>query len=365
MTPAVAPMQLTSRWRYLADIFLLARIVAGLAIILAAKDGRPYLHHLSFVVGLVLVTWPVRGIRTATIYDAFLLGVVGAYVIVGLQWLIEIALLHGAALTFRASVIAPLTEEPLKILPLLLLVFVLPWRGRWSCGACDLMVLGVALGSGFGFVEDSLRHKMSYPDAIGPHFLGIPLTPDAHSNFIGHGGSAGFICLAIGWWVWMSRWKMLRVVAFLPAIFVGLWMMFDHGLANYSTFTMDRYTRWFWAFDDRGERAPYVFVAAVVLTLVVEWGVLLAANWKLRRVPLSRALAYARASLIGGFGYGELRMLLRRIRGVLLYLLARRQFGYLIAHRRGDASLDTKRYAMVVTETAGRVILAQEAIANP
>jgi hypothetical protein len=227
------------------------------------------------------------------------------------------------------------------------------------------MVLGAALGSGFGFVEDALRHKMSYPDAIGAHFLGIPLTPDAHSNFIGHGGSAGFICLAIGWGVWMSRWKMLRVAAALPAIFVGLWMMFDHGLANYSTLSMDRFTSWFWSFDDRGERAPYVFVAAVLLTLVVEWGVLLAANWKLRRVPLSQALAYARAPLMGGFGYGELRMLLRRIRGVFLYLLTRRQLGYLIAHRRGDASLDTRRYAMVVAETAGRVILAQEAIANP
>ena len=182
-------------------------MVAGFAIILAGRDGRPYLHHVSFIVGLAVVTWAVRGVGWANIYDAFLAGVVGAYVIVALQWAIEIVILHGASPAFRASVIAPLTEEPLKVVPLLLLVFVLPWHGRWTSGACDLMVCGVALGSGFGFVEDSLWRTRSYRDAIGPHFLGVPLTPDAHSGFIGHGASAGFICLAIGWWVWMSRWK--------------------------------------------------------------------------------------------------------------------------------------------------------------
>lgn len=363
-TPAVPARNASSR-RPLADILLLARMVAGFAIILAGRDGRPYLHHLGFIAGLALVTWSVRGIGWGTIYDAFLAGVASSYVIVALQWLLETVILRGASLTFRSSVIAPLTEEPLKIAPLLVLLLALRWRERWSAGACDLMLLGVALGSGFGFVEDSLRHKSSYGAAIGPHFLGIPLTPDAYSGFIGHGGSAGFICLAIGWWVWLSRWKKARVIAVLPAIMIGLWMMFDHGLANYSTFSMDRFTRWFWSLDGRGQSAPYVFMAAVLLTLIVEWIVLLAFTRKLQRVPLSQSTAYVGAPLRSGFGYGELRMLVRRVRGVLVYLLARRQIGYLVAHHRGDVSLDRKRYAATVAEITGRLLVAQEAIRQP
>jgi hypothetical protein len=363
MTASVASLR--SSRRPLADILLLARIVAGLAIILAARDGRPYLHHLAFVAGLALVTWGVRGIGWAAVYDAFVAGVVTAYVILAVQWLVEIKILGGASPTFRSSVIAPFTEEPLKIAPLILLVLVLPWRARWSNGACDLMMCGAALGSGFGFVEDSLRHASSYGHTIGFHLFGIPLTPDARSHFIGHGGSAAFIGLAIGWWVWMSRWKKLRAIAVGPPIAVACWMIFDHGIWNYSTLSMDRFTSFLWSLDGRGESAPYAFVVAVLVTLVAEWIVLFKVTSKLRRVALPRALAYVRAPLAAGFGYPELRGVAIRVRGVFLYWLARRQLAYLAAYRRGDVPLDRQAYAAALAQTTGRVMVAQAAIANP
>lgn len=364
---AVIPHSLpaaTSSRRVLADTLLLARMVAAFAILLAGHDGQAYLHHLLFVVGMALVTWGVRGVRWSTIYDAFLAGLLAAYGIVAVQWLIEMVLLHGASLTFRASVVAPLTEEPLKVAPLLVLLFALRWRGRWSSGACDLMVLGAALGSGFGFVEDSFWRKKTFARAVGVHLFGIPLTPDAHSSFIGHGGAAAFICLAIGWGVWMSRWKKLRVAAAVPALVVTFWMMVDHGLCNYSTFSMDRFTRWVWSLAGRGQRAPYALVAAGLLTLFAEMVVLLATSFRLRGVSWSRALAYVSSPLRRGFGYGELRLCARRLRGVLLSRLLRRQLGFLAAHRFGDAAIDRVRYNAQLLETTSRLIVAQEAVAR-
>lgn len=362
MAPETLPARPGSLRRTAGDVFLFVRIVAGLAIIFGAKDGRPYVHHLAFLIGVALVSWAVRGVGWAAIYDAFLAGVLCAYGILALQWLIEVVLLRGVSLTFRAAVVAPLTEEPLKILPLLLLLVVLPWRGRWSSGASDLMVLGIALGSGFGFVEDSLWRTRSYGDAIGIHVLGIPLTPDARGHFIGHGAASGFICLAIGWWIWMSRWKLLRVIAPLPALFVTFWMIVDHGLWNYSTSSMDRFTAWIWRLDGSGRAAPYLFVGAAFVTMFVEWFVLFVANSKLKRLPLSRSVAYVRQPLRKGFGYAELRMVARRIRGVFAYLLTRRQLGYLLAHRRGDSPVNTRRYAAEVATTVGRLLIAQKAI---
>lgn len=366
MATGVVALPAAPPWkRYAGDIILVARIIAGLAILFAARHGGTYVHHIAFIAGIALVTWFVRGMGWARIYDFFVIGVLGAYAILGLQWVIEIGIMRGAAATFRGTIIASLTEEPLKVAPLIILILLLRSRARWWSGACDLMACGAALGSGFAFVEDSLRHATQFPETIGPRLFGIPLMPDAYRGFIGHGGATAFIALAFGWWTWASRRKKWRELALIPVAFVAYWMMLDHSLVNYDSYSMDRFSAFIWRLDGRGTRAPYIFVFAVVITLIAEVVILLRTQPRLRRVPLSRVFRYVSAPLDRGFGYPELRRLAVRVRGVFVYWLTHRQMRHLIAHRRGDAPLDERRYAEAVKETAARLLVAQGAITNP
>jgi len=365
LTPtAVLPPPATWR-RYFGDALLLARFVVAFAILFGSHHGTHYLHHVAFIAGLAIVTWPVRGIGWASIYDFFVAGLLGAYVIVGVQWVIEVAILHRSMDVFRSAIVAPVTEEPLKVAPLVLLMLVFGWRARWWSGACDMAACGVALGSGFGFVEDSMR-RATYPPAHGgPHFFRIPLMPDAYNGFIGHGGSAGLIALAFGWWLWASRSKKWRPLALIPLAIAAYWMLMDHGLANYGTHAMDRFSRFIWRLDGNGNRAPYAFLVAILVTLVAEWTAIHFFAPKLRGLPVSRCLEYIVRPIRSAFGYRELRRVITRARGVLLYWRSRRQVRYVMLHGRGDAPLNTRDYARAATEAGGRVMAGHAAISQP
>ena len=364
VTSRAVAMPARSGWRrYFGDAVLFARIAVAMAILFGSHHGTHYIHHVLFVAGLAFVTWPVRGLRWASVYDFFVMGVVGAYVIVAVQWVIEVAILHQSFKAFRAAVVAPLTEEPLKLAPVVILLLLFGWRARWWSGAADMAVCGVALGSGFGFVEDSLRRGI-YPASEGPHLFRIPLMPDSYNHFIGHGGSTGFIALAFGWWLWASRWKKWRGIALVPIALVSYWMVLDHGLANYGNYSMDRFSRFIWRLDGNGMRSPYVFAIAIIATIVAEWAVLTFIAPKLRRASTSATLRYIRRPLDRGFGYAELRQVVTRIRGVLLYKLSHRQMRYLMLHGYGDAPLNERRYAAATREIAGHLIAGHSAIAR-
>ena len=359
LTPAVT-------WRrYFGDALLLARFVVAFAILFGSRHGTHYLHHVAFIAGLAIVTWSVRGIGWGSIYDFFVAGILGAYVIVGVQWVIEVAILHRSMEVFRAAIVAPLTEEPLKVAPLVLLMLVFGWRARWWSGACDMAACGVALGSGFGFVEDSMR-RASYPLAHGgPHLFRIPLMPDAYNGFIGHGGSAGLIALTFGWWLWASRSKKWRTLALIPLAMAAYWMVIDHGFVNFGLHGMDRFSRFIWSLDGSGNLARYVFVAAMVVTLAAEWIAIHFFVPKLRRMPISRCLEYVLRPIRSAFGYRELRRVITRTRGVLLYWRSRRQHRYVMLHGRGDAPLNTRDYAKAATEAGGRCMTGHAAISQP
>lgn len=366
LTTAAVGVPVRAAWRrYFADAVLLARFVFAFAILFGSRHGTHYLHHVVFVIGIAIVTWPVRGMRWSTIYDFFIAGVIGAYVVVAIQWVIEVAILHRSMQAFRASVIAPVTEEPLKLAPVVILLLLLRWRGRWWTGACDVAACGAALGSAFGFVEDSMRRAFGYPSSEGPRVFGIPLMPDSYNGFIGHGGSTALIALALGWWLWASRWKKWRAVAVVPIALTFYWMVLDHGLANYHNYEMDRFSRWIWRLDGNGMRAPYAFAILMIATLAAEWIALAFFAPKVRRAPLSAALRYIRRPFDRGFGYPQWRIAVSRVRGVLLYRLSHRQLRLLMLRARGDVPIDRRRFAEAVTEVSGRLLVGHAAITQP
>ena len=150
--------------------------------------------------------------------------------------------------------VAPLTEEIGKILPLVLLLAIGRLGFRNSYGACDLMLCGAALGAGFGLFESSAR-LTTLLLASSPGLLGIAIFPDSYNGFIGHSGSTALIGLSLECLLYAVRWRRgcCQALAALQ-FFASSWMMIDHGVSNYATFGSER--SWFFPSAGLGTGSP-------------------------------------------------------------------------------------------------------------
>ena len=183
--------------RYLKDIFWATRLTVSLVILLAGRAWPSFRHQLACLIVLTILVWPVRSVRWGTLYNLFVLGFFFTFPIVGLQYFIEKILWGGHSLVLGSVLVAPLTEEIGKILPLVLLLAIGRLGFRNSYGACDLMLCGAALGAGFGLFESSARLTTSLPTPSSPGLLGIAIFPDSYNGFIGHSGSTALIGLSL------------------------------------------------------------------------------------------------------------------------------------------------------------------------
>ena len=352
--------------RYLWDILWAARVVAGVVILVASRSWPAYWHQVSFLIIFAILTYPARSVRWGTIYNFFLIGFLFAWAVVGVQYLIEQVMFGGHLPLLGSVLIAPVTEEIGKLLPLLVLVLA-GWGGfRSSYGACDLMLCGGALGCGFGLLEDTFRRVHSYPAPASPALFGIAIFPDSYDGFLGHGASTAFAALALGFLVYAMRWRRWLVPGLAAALVVLFWMMVDHALANFATFNSFSQpwlapVRWIWRLDQNGRLSPYVLLALVLLTIVLERLLLWRALRGLRRLPASAWFAYCKRPLERGWGYPQWRAIVLRSRRFLLYVLSYRRLAYLMTHWKGDIAPDRTAFARLIARYSGEVIVAQRA----
>jgi RsiW-degrading membrane proteinase PrsW (M82 family) len=366
----VRPAPTAPAWRrYMRDILWAARITVALAILLASRTWPAWWHEITCLIILALLTYPVRSVRWGTIYNFFLLGIVFAYVIVGCQYVIERVLWEGQHEMAGGLLVAPLTEEIGKVLPLAL-ILVFGWRGfRISYGACDIMLCGAGLGCGFGLVEDVGHRMQSWPTASGPALFGVSIFPDAYSGFLGHGASAAFIALTLGYWTYAcrrKRWFLPSLIAVLVALF---WMMVDHSLSNYavgiSSINWFAPIRWVWTLDAHGELSPSVLLLLILGTVVAERILLSRSLRRFPRLKPGACFAYLQRPLRQGWGYPQLRSVVVRLQSLLLYLLSYRRLGFLLAHWPGDVSPNRENFAGLIGRYTGKVALVQRAVRKP
>jgi hypothetical protein len=313
-----------------------------------------------------VLTYPVRSIRWGSIYNFFILGMLFAYAIVALQYLIERVLLGGKFPVLGSVLVAPTTEELGKVLPLLVIVAI-GWRGfRTSYGACDLMLCGAALGGGFGLVEDAARGAHSWPASIGPVVLGVPIFPDSYKGFMGHSASAAMIALTVGFVLYALRRKAWMLPAIIAVLIAFLWMMVDHGLANYATYGgMNNWfapIRWIWAMDGNGRFSPYLLFALILVTMVGERILLFRMLRGLPRIKPRLALDYVTRPLRSGWGYPQFRSVVMRVQTLFLYLLSCRRLGYLRAHWGGANATDHAKAGALIKQYAAKVMVTQLAV---
>ncbi|MFC7891535.1 RNase A-like domain-containing protein [Streptomyces sp. NPDC057381] len=147
------------------------------------------------VLQLFVVSWPTRSLRLSTVLIAFAVGVYGCGVATGL---IEFAYTRlyanqsGLSLVKVENVtgytVAPWVEELVKVSPLLLIGLSLKVRRQW--GLTDYVVVGAALGGGFGLLEAVLRFGLDADRAIErdgawviPDSLFAPYVPSPEQVF--------------------------------------------------------------------------------------------------------------------------------------------------------------------------------------
>ena len=352
--------------RYLKDILWAARLTVSVVVLLVGRTWPSFWHQLACVIVLVILACPVRSVRWGTLYNLFVIGFFFTFPIVGLQYFIEKILWAGHSPVLGSVLVAPLTEEIGKILPLLVLLAIGRLGFRNSYGACDLMLCGAALGAGFGLFEDSLRMMRSFPTPSSPGLLGIAVFPDSYNGFIGHSGSAALIGLSLGCLLYAVRWRRWLLAGMGGVVFASMWMMADHGLSNYATYGSQRDwffpVRWIWAMDRQGELSPYIVLILIVSTIVAERVLL----WRILRgyphLSPASCLDYVKRPLRQGWGYPQLRAVVLRLRSLSLYVLTYRRLAFLLIHWKGDLPPNKTVFGPLIARQTGKVAVSQLAV---
>ncbi|WP_143645223.1 PrsW family glutamic-type intramembrane protease [Streptomyces antioxidans] len=135
------------------------------------------------VVQLLALSSPTRSVRMSTVLLAIAAGVYGAGVAAAL---LELAYTRGVAEATGESLtevvksasyaVDPVIEELMKLAPLLFVAWNVRIRRQW--GLTDYVVLGAALGAGFGLLEAVARYGLDADRAI-PHPTGGWAVPDS------------------------------------------------------------------------------------------------------------------------------------------------------------------------------------------
>ncbi|MFI6561534.1 RNase A-like domain-containing protein [Streptomyces sp. NPDC050534] len=307
------------------------------------------------VLQLFVLAWPTRSIRLTTVLLALAAGVYGCGVATALVQLTYTRLYahHSgqpllAVVNTTSYTVAPWVEELIKISPLLLAGFSVKIRRQW--GLTDFVVLGAALGAGFGLLEAVLRYGLDahraiprgggwvIPDSLSPPYVpsldqvlmswlpapfsqldvgGAPAT-DTFTHLV-FSSMAGFGAGLL----WRARGR-LRLLSAFPIAAAATY----HTLNNYTVqHPTSHAVRWVETLDGKAWAAPLVCLALAMLADVRQLhrgkrtvpGILLTseradgdslaallryATWRLpwslrialRYVALRRALLYATAS---------------------------------------------------------------------
>lgn len=241
------------------------------------------------VLQLFAVSWPTRSVRLSTVLLALAVGVYGcgvATALVQLAYTRIYAEQSGQSLVTVVNttsyMVAPWVEELIKVLPLLLVGLSLRVRRQW--GLTDFVVVGAALGAGFGLLEGVLRFGLDadraivrgegwiIPDSLSPPYvpglgqvltawlpapfsqldLGGPAVTETFTHLVWTavaGFGVGLLWRARGW---------VRLLSVLPLVAAAA----HHMVKNYAVEEhASRATEWLESLDGMAWAAPLVCLA--------------------------------------------------------------------------------------------------------
>jgi RsiW-degrading membrane proteinase PrsW (M82 family) len=233
---------------------------------------------LWFTAFYLLLTLPVRSLRIASFAMFFFIGLLlVSHATLVLQLIFGFILppMYSSSGKFMHYVLlAPISEELAKLSAAVVVLLIWKRTGaRIAYGATDLMLVGLAVGIGLNVFEDMFMGSVKMITPGGITNILVPWTemqvtrgrPDIVT--LNHAASTAFVALALGW----SRY-LPKIIRYLPAFCVLLWMTWCHALYNGQDLL------------DRGNPAfitapltwitPYIFFLAVIATIAFEFFVL-------------------------------------------------------------------------------------------
>jgi hypothetical protein len=245
------------------------------------------------VLQLFAVSWPTRSVRLSTVLLALAVGVYGCGVVTAL---VQLAYTRAYAdqsgqplltvVNTTSYTVAPWVEELIKVSPLLLAGLSPKVRRQWCL--TDFVVLGAALGGGFGLLEGVLRYGLDadraiprgggwiIPDSLSPPYvpgleqvltswlpapfsqldLGGPAVTETFSHLV-FTAMAG---LGVGL-LWRTRGR-VRLLSALPVVAAAAY----HTVNNYAVQKpTSQAAQWLDSLDGKAWAAPLVCLAIAMV----------------------------------------------------------------------------------------------------
>lgn len=195
-------------------------------------------------------------------------------------------LLSGSAffntIDLTAPVLAPITEETIKLIPVLFIFLLLMRYKKYRLlSPVDFALLGLAAGAGFDIFENLCRAYNGFYDMNGlyrsvvneplPSILGIYLFPTLYKSeylgnpmlWFGHAGLTGTISLALGFFVYLKKKRYL----FLP-ILVTVIAIIDHSMWNwYQPMPEQNWAKIVPSLTLHGRLLPLLFIAGLLFSI--------------------------------------------------------------------------------------------------
>ena len=197
-----------------------------------------------------------------------------------LQYILSDNALFGT-ISLTAPLIAPITEEFTKLLPVMLIFFLLLRFKKYRLlSPIDFALLGLFAGAGFDIFENIARVMNGFTAMNGlyrsplneplPSLFGIFLYPSLYQSeylgnpmiWFGHSGYAAAISFTFGWFVYLKkkRYVILPVLVYLISVF-------DHSMWNwYQPFPEQLWAKVLPNFTLYGRLIPIGFTIGLIFT---------------------------------------------------------------------------------------------------
>ncbi len=226
------------------SLFAWVALAAFILSFFLMKESRLILFQALAAFYVIWQLWILARSKTLSwgAYAGFLL--IGAWIIAPLNTMlvsvIFVPLDAAAFARWNAALVAPITEEMMKLSPLLLFLWIS--RRATSLSLTDYALIGGATGAGFQWVEETLMRLqanaglLNQDEASGGYLVWkiLRFLPSADQelalSWAGHAAATALCALGIGFAVRLRR--TIGSSAYALPVFLLLWAIADHAVHN-------------------------------------------------------------------------------------------------------------------------------------
>lgn len=249
---------------------------AGWLAITLVKTGpagiTAFAFNVSIVIGLLLIALFTRTVPLRTILMMFFAGGLAVGIAALVEQIFNVTFLE----PLRSSCV-PAIEEVVKVSPILLHLYRTRKFSSYTYGLTDFILMGAAVGAGFGVVNDSFIHVNRN---WSHHIQWLPTADYVNNQFLvaGHAIWTALAAFTIGLYQILSTRN--RNIALVVGALGVVWATYDHFAAIHFLHPHQFISSSVKLFTVNGFASVYLFAAAVVTALLADYFILI--RWSLK-----------------------------------------------------------------------------------